>query len=225
MSISTKDRGNTTGELSLHYSLAGTRPSSGPDRLVLLQMQTSTNSPFGTFCAPTSTELAAYAELSGCGADAARHQVHDVVSQVNAIADNFLELDGPVGCVKDRICHCFPPWVCFLPLICCLGGFCLVTAHTKTKVLKFTAEINAKLVSYSQSGNGGGIVWQLCSGAHESKIEMSLTDRQAHSDMGNSSKNFTHIDTLVWLEARSSSYQRPHHLGDEKNPAISGMSR
>lgn len=41
--------------------------------------------------------------------------------------------------------------------------------------------------------------------------------------MGN--KNFAHVDTLVWLEARPVSYQRPHHVRDEKNAAISGAPR
>ena len=158
MSISTEDRGMTTGELSLQYSSAGTRPSSSHNAMVLLQELTSTNSPFGTFCMPTPQWLAAYAALSGSEVDAssasatttASQQVKDVVTQVNAIATRFQELDGPEGCVKDRICGCFPPWFCFLPIICCLGGFCLVTAHTKSKLIKFTAEINAKLVIFSE---------------------------------------------------------------------------
>lgn len=193
MSVSAADRGSTSA-LARRFHETGAWPASASGVIVLMQARASLSNPtaFGFFRAPSPLDVqAAGFEAGEAG------ELDAVVRRVNAVAARFQELDGPRGCVDDRICG-VPPWVCVLPGICCAGGLCALVVHTQRKIVGFTAEVSALL----REASSGGLRWALCSGDHVDKVDMTKVNlaRGPGEDRGSTPSVVT---TLVWIEARS----------------------
>lgn len=185
MSISASDRGATGGDLAHRFTASGEVPaSSPPSLLVIVQARSTTSSPFLTFPAPWRVG----GKAGGVGEEDAA-----VLAAVNAVCERYHALDGAKGCVDDRVCGAVPPWVCCLPLVCCLGGACAVVLHTKRKVVRMTAEVNAVL-----SHHPG---WVLCAASHKSRVHMSRVNATHGPRSGGAAP--TVVQTLVWLEKRA----------------------
>lgn len=195
MSILPSDLGNTTGVLSQQYTKYGSIPTSGTGVLVLLQIQNMAMSPYCPFRVPSSDEL-----VQTLGANAPP-DVDSLFNEINAVLSQCETILGPQGCFDDRICYVFPPWVCFLPVICCFGGFCLVTRRSKHHILDMTSKLNAILALKSAGSN---VTWTLCCGSHEVKLDMT----EIHMQQGRVGEggSRTIAKTYVWLEARPTSY-------------------
>jgi hypothetical protein len=189
MSVSAADRGSTSGALARRFHETGACPASAPGVVVLMQARAT---PFDFFRAPSPLDV----QAAAFGA-AEAGELDAVVRRVNAVAARWQELDGARGCVDDRICG-VPPWVCCLPVICCLGGACALVAHTKRKIVGYTAEVTALL----QEASSGGVQWALCSGAHVDQVDMTKVNLARGPGEGRASPGSI-ITTLVWLEARS----------------------
>lgn len=178
MSIAASDRGETDGVLARRYAATGEMPASSPSVLVMMQAQNSDASPFSSFQAPPNVLVAA--------------EDATMLAAVNTICERYQALDGAQGCLDDRICGVFPPWVCCLPLICCLGGACAVVARTKGKVLSMTKEIKAVLSAHP--------AWMLCAASHASRVDMSRVRATQGPNYNAPSPTIT--QTFVWLEKR-----------------------
>ena len=197
MSINASHRGHTDGALSKRYQETGQCPETDVGVLVIMA-PSRVGSPFTPFAQPSATVVAKafpsdYDE-NGNGPP----PILDPLERVNEIIAKYVEMDGIEGCKNDRICGFFPPYLCFLPLVCCLGGCCAVVMHTKSKVVRMTKEIHEELVMIS--GAARGYTWSLCSGDHASKVDMSQVNSAAGEPREGG--NPTVVETLVWIEVR-----------------------
>lgn len=169
MNIRLTDRGDATGARSIEFSRTGVCPSSSPGLLIVLQCETSNNSPFASFNAVSASSLtAAFGDSIPPGID-------KTLLDLNAICEKWQHLDGFEGCTRDRILGVFPPWLCFLPGICCLGGCCLATCRTSQKVRDMKGDIERLFAE--AGGNHMHGKWHLCAGSHTSNVTMNDHDK------------------------------------------------
>jgi hypothetical protein len=169
MGIRLEDRGDATGARSIAFSKTGVCPSSSPGLFIVLQSETSNNTPFVSFNAASAPSLtAAFGNAIPPG-------IEMTLLDLNAVTEKWQHLDGLEGCTRDRILGISPPWLCFLPGICCIGGYCLATCHTSQKVRDMKGDIERLFAE--AGGNHMHGTWHLCAGSHTSKVMVENRDR------------------------------------------------